>query len=173
MRHFRTLWIRECQRGDSARVHQFLAYELNTPVLDQFHSMLWIFSIKPGHNIGPIHRHGKIYINTMPICLLNRTVWEAFLQPEKQSPVVTVPDSTFGRRVALGFLRSYAFFIQSPFDLTFAKEVHPVPDDFEMDWIGWAKFIAQFRRIEDSQVSKRYHFGQLRLDRLNWATRLV
>ncbi|KAH7154737.1 hypothetical protein DER46DRAFT_638543 [Fusarium sp. MPI-SDFR-AT-0072] len=167
---------------EAASVHKFLAGELNTPVLDQLHWMLWLFSIKSGHNIDPIHRQrikgreivpteepklhlvwtsSRIYIKTLPICLLNHTV-----------PLIAVP-AAFDRRVALGFLRSYALLIKSPLDFMFAKEAHLIPDEFEMDWTRWAKFVAHFRAIEDSQVSNRYQFGQLRLNRLNWAVRLV
>ena len=36
----------------------------------------------------------------------------------------------------------------------------------------WSAFIKYFRNIDDMQVSRRFHYGQLRLSRLNWAVRL-
>ncbi|KAH6970760.1 hypothetical protein BKA56DRAFT_622430 [Ilyonectria sp. MPI-CAGE-AT-0026] len=41
---------------ETVRLSQYLAYELIIPVLDQLHSMLWIFSIKSEHSVDPIHR---------------------------------------------------------------------------------------------------------------------
>jgi hypothetical protein len=78
--------------------------------------------------------------------------------------------SSFDRSIAVGFLRSYAFLVQHRLDFILAKELHLVPDD--VDWIKWSIFISNFRDLKDEQVAKRYHYGQLRLSRLNWTVRL-
>ncbi|KAK3317711.1 hypothetical protein B0T19DRAFT_405384 [Cercophora scortea] len=182
-------------------VHAFMRRELNTPIIDELYNILWIFSIKSGRNVDPLHRlrikgreiipteeaklhlvwtKGRIYIKTLPIYLLNHTVWESFLGHETQDP----PDagttkhhsaggSGFNRGVALGFLRSYSILIQSPLDFSLAKEAHLIPEDADVDWIRWAKFIAHFRGIQDGQVSPRYKYGQIRLNRLNWMLRIT
>jgi hypothetical protein len=36
----------------------------------------------------------------------------------------------------------------------------------------WSKFIGNFRTLGDDQVAKSYHYGQLRLSRVNWVVRL-
>ncbi|KAL3469220.1 hypothetical protein BJX99DRAFT_265411 [Aspergillus californicus] len=35
-----------------------------------------------------------------------------------------------------------------------------------------ARFAHQFQILSDEQVAKRYHYGQIRLSRLNWAVRI-
>jgi hypothetical protein len=72
--------------------------------------------------------------------------------------------------VAVGFVRSYAFLVQHHLGFILAHESHLIPA--EIDWIKWSTFIANFRGIDDNQVVKRYHCGQLRLSRLNWAVRI-
>ncbi|KAB8276900.1 hypothetical protein BDV30DRAFT_223895 [Aspergillus minisclerotigenes] len=47
---------------------------------------------------------------------------------------------------------------------------HLIPET--VTWNAWCQFIQHFRHCEDTQVAKRYHYGQLRLSRLNWAVRL-
>jgi hypothetical protein len=63
-----------------------------------------------------------------------------------------------------------AFLVQHHLDFILARESHLIPA--EIDWIKWSTFIAKFRRIKDDRVAKRYHYGQLRLSRLNWAVRI-
>ena len=79
------------------------------------------------------------------------------------------------RALAMGFLRSYARLVASPLDFALAKEAHLLPDDGgnnSFDWLAWAAFIQHFRRLGDEHVAPRYHYGQLRLSRLNWAVRV-
>lgn len=52
-----------------------------------------------------------------------------------------------------------------------AKEAHLIPDDVK-DWLQWSKFISHFRHLPDESVARRYHYGQLRLSRLNWVVRI-
>ena len=67
-------------------------------------------------------------------------------------------------------MRSYALLVRHHVDFILARESHLFPA--ELDWVKWSEFIAHFRNIEDEDVAKRYHYGQLRLSRLNWAVRL-
>ncbi|KAF2704008.1 hypothetical protein K504DRAFT_463084 [Pleomassaria siparia CBS 279.74] len=76
----------------------------------------------------------------------------------------------FDRKVALGFMRSYALLVRHRVDFVLARDSHLLPA--ELDWAKWSDFIFHFRYIEDGDVAKRYHYGQLRLSRLNWAVRL-
>jgi hypothetical protein len=184
---------------EPSQVHRFLRRELNTPVIDELYHVLWLLSVKSGRNIDPLHRQrvkgreivpteeaklhlvwtkDRIYIKTLPVCLLNHTVWDVFLGPAatqdwRTAPSTTTFDEGFDRGVALGFLRSYALLIQSPLDFAFAKEAHLFPEDLDIDWIRWAKFTAHFYSIQDGQVSKRYRFGQIRLNRLNLLLRVI
>jgi len=181
---------------DPAQVHAFLQGELATPIIDELHYRFWLFSMKCGGNIDPLHRQrvkgrtivptdeaklhlvwtkNSIYVKPLPACLLNHAVWEGFLAPDdrvQQLPII-ISDLGFDRGIALGFLRTYSYLVRSPLDFALAKEARLIPEDLDIDWIRWMKFISHFRGIDDRQVSKRYHFGQIRLNRLNWAVRLM
>lgn len=183
----------------SSEVHEFLARELGTPLLDEVYPRLWLAARKSSNNIDPLHRqavkgwdivptenpklhlvwrHNKIYVKPIPVCLLNYQFWDLYMRlpPVRPShaskPSVTEESSmsTWDRPVAIGFLRSYAHLIQHPLDFVVAREHHLIPNN--LDWIKWSKFIANFRRIEDHRVAKRYHYGQLRLSRLHWVVRI-
>lgn len=175
----------------------FLARELSTPVLDELYNRLWLVARKSGASIDALHRQrikgrhivptedpklhliwhqDKIYLKPIPVCLLNYNFWTAYLPPS----VDTISSSMhaegkslgpeFDRSVAVGFMRSYAYLVRHQLDFILAREHHIIPGDF--DWTKWSAFITYFRGIDDDRVAKRYHYGQLRLSRLNWAVRI-
>jgi hypothetical protein len=72
---------------------------------------------------------------------------------------------------ALGFLRSYSFLIQRESDYLIAQRADLLPKYVSFD--KFQQFIRPFRSIQDGEVSGRYHYGQMRLTRLNWVTRLA
>lgn len=181
-------------------VSNFLDKELNTHVLDQLYDYLWCVARKYGDSIDPIstqrvksraiiatedaslhlvwHRD-KIYVKPMPLCLLNHDFWTAFLPLQgvhsvpgqsTSAPPQPTPKPVFDRRTALGFVRSYALLIRHHVDFVLACEAHLFPAEFS--WAEWSNFISHFRRLQDGEVAQRYHYGQLRLSRLNWAVRL-
>jgi hypothetical protein len=174
---------------------RFLQGELATPVLDELFHDLWLFAKKSSGNIDALHRQiikgrdilptedpklhlvwqeKRIFIKPIPLCLFCRNFWRHSLcfDLDTMSTLASCSGShAVGERpLALGFLRSYAFLIQHHSDLQLAKKCNLVPEDF--DWTRWSKFIAGFRSISNEDVAKRYSYGQLRLSRLHWATRL-
>ncbi|CAI6226694.1 unnamed protein product [Periconia digitata] len=177
-----------------AAVGRFLVSELSTPVLDQLYNHLWFVARRSGQSIDSLHKQkikgrsiiptedphlhlvwhrDKTYVKPMPEYLLNYHFWTAFLSTspdnkEAKEESAIIPE--FDRATALGFMRSYSYLVQHRVDLILARESHLLP--VEIDWIQWSEFIANFRQIEDYDVSKRYHYGQLRLSRLDWAVRL-
>ncbi|KAJ5160873.1 uncharacterized protein N7482_007877 [Penicillium canariense] len=180
--------------GDS--VARFLQSELATPILDELYSFLWIFSRPSFDNIDPLHRqkmknrkiipiqnpnlhlvwkNDGIYVKPMPVWMLNDDFWITFLSSPHKAPLLPDRDSkahpATDRSTALGFVRSYAFLVQDELDFKLAQADYLIPPDIQ--WIEWAIFMSYFRNLEDSQVSARYHFGQLRISRLNWAVRLL
>ncbi|KAE8149843.1 hypothetical protein BDV25DRAFT_120907 [Aspergillus avenaceus] len=72
--------------------------------------------------------------------------------------------------MALGFMPSYAHLIKHRSDFALAHAYHLIPE--QVKWTEWCQFIQYFRDLDDTQVAKRYHYGQMRLSRLNWAVRL-
>ena len=181
-------------------VYVFLSRELDTPFLDELYSKLWFVARRSGRSIDPLHQqkvkgrnivptedpklhlvwqHDKIYVKPIPVCLLNHDFWTTYLSSrmDRTSSSVSVSQNKQGHSasgsyhsVAAGFLRSYAFLVQHHLDFILAREAHLIPA--EVEWVKWSIFIANFRRIDDNQVAKRYHYGQLRLSRLNWAVRI-
>lgn len=181
-------------------VRDYLSTELSTPLLDELYPHLWFVAKKSGHHIDALHTQkvkgrsiiptedprlhlvwtrNKIYIKPVPLCLLNHEFWVRYLQPQKRAlsedsfsvPRIEEPHtSVFGSSIAIGFMRSYASLVKSPLDFAIAKESYLISTD--IDWIEWSIFINHFRVVEDDSVAKRYHYGQLRLSRLNWAVRI-
>lgn len=186
--------------SEDIRLH--LSNHLETPLLDELYDKLWLVARKSGQNINPLHtqkvkgrdiiptedarlhliwHRNKIYIKPVPVFLLNHEFWATYLQPPVRNPIpetserpqqasqakpLAVDDS-----IAVGFLRSYALLVQSRLDFVLAKESHLIPEDVK-DWLQWSRFIMHFRCVADERVAKRYHYGQLRLSRLNWVVRI-
>ncbi|KAI4193424.1 MAG: hypothetical protein LQ350_008322 [Teloschistes chrysophthalmus] len=178
-------------------VCDFLTSELSTPLLDELYDGLWLLARKCGKSIDSLHRqkikareivasedahlhlvwhYNKIYVKPLPLCLLNYDFWTTYLPLQVDSTsseegtfaIRSVPPSpVFDRAIALGFMRSYALLVRHHVDFILARESHLFPA--KLDWAKWSEFIAHFRKIEDEDVAKRYHYGQLRLSRLNWA----
>ena len=180
---------------NSAEVSAHLSTHLETRLLDEIYSHLWLVARKAGYSIDPLHvqrikgrnvvpsedprlhlvwQKNIVYIKPLPICLLNYEFWDNYLLPGTPKTGLVGSKTTtqsFDRNIALGFLRSYAFLIEHQIDFTLAKEFHLIPEKFE--WIAWSRFIYSFRCLKDDHVAKRYHYGQLRLSRLDWIVRLV
>lgn len=171
-------------------INHFLTEELATPVLDELHDHLWLVARRSGQNIDALHvqrlrgrrvllsedpnlhlvwGRNRIYIKPIPICLLNHHFWAQYLcqRYTDSGPLA----STFDPSVAAGFLRSYASLIQHQSDFLIAQELHLIPT--EVDWEDWTRFAGQFRSLGEGQVAKRYHYGQIRLSRLDWAMRIL
>lgn len=181
-----------------AEVNAYLSSQLDTPLLDELYDRLWLVARKSYQSIDSLHiqrirgrkivpsedprlhliwQHDQIYMKPLPVCLLNYDFWMMHLclpkskevQSSSSGKVLPLAIANFDRSIAVGFLRSYAFLIKHHIDFVLAKEFNLIPDD--VDWIKWSKFINNFRALGDDQVAKRYHYGQLRLSRLNWVVR--
>jgi hypothetical protein len=47
-----------------------------------------------------------------------------------------------------------------------------IPSCPDLDWLKWARFITNFQHLKDDSIARRYHYGQLRISRLNWVVRI-
>ena len=151
-----------------------LKQELGTPALDEMYEYLWLVTQREGDNIDPLHRqliksrklviaedtrlhmlwyHSKIFLKPPPTYLFHHGFWEDVVMPD---PGI--------QALVTGFLRSWSYLVQFPSDLRIAKE-HGFLDN-HITWDDWCNFIAPFRALKDSEVARRYHFGQIRLLRL-------
>lgn len=173
----------------SSDVHEFLIQELRTSVLDELYPRLWWVGRKDSKNVDPLNhqmikgrqivptedpklhlvwQRNKIYIKPIPVCLFNYEFWKIYLAPPQNS--IMTDDHCSSRFAAIGFIRSYSHLIQHRLDFVLAQQNHLLPS--QREWIEWSMFMASFRWIDDSQVAPRYHYGQLRLSRLDWAVRV-
>ncbi|OLN81753.1 hypothetical protein CCHL11_06943 [Colletotrichum chlorophyti] len=169
---------------DQTAVGAFLIRELSTVRLRHLHWMLFLVSNR--NNIRPLHhqllqgRHiwiteqpdlhlvwyySRIFIKPVPKCLFSYDFWGKAL--DKARDVDNHPLSLD----ALGFLRSYSRLIIHESDFNIAKE-HKLLPSF-VDWEGWCSFIQGFSDLRDKSVSRRYHYGEIRLTRLNLWHRVI
>jgi hypothetical protein len=73
-------------------------------------------------------------------------------------------------RATAGFIRTYSYLIQYEQDFKKAQKLELIPEhdgQKEITYDRFAKFIAPFTDLTDSEVSSRYQYGELRLTRLN------
>ncbi|KAH7139812.1 hypothetical protein B0J13DRAFT_558518 [Dactylonectria estremocensis] len=180
-------------------IYTHLTHELDTPLLDELHANLWLVGKRSGDHIDTLHTQrvkgrtvvptedprlhliwdrNKVYIKPVPIFLLNYDVWSTYLLSNEPKPYakshkdsLKSTTASFDCSTAVGFMRSYSFLVSHPLDLAIAQELYLIPH--HIDWVQWSGFICHFRHIRDENVARRYHYGQLRLSRLNWVVRIV
>ena len=169
---------------DPNHVFSTLTCQLSTPLLDEVYDNLWLIARKESSHIDSLHYQvvkgrsivrneetkmhlvwtsDKVHVKPVPQYLLNHHFWKHFL-------CLPTQDAHRWRAIAAGFLRSYAHLVRHRSDLDMAHEYKLVPQD--VDWAAWNFFMAYFRRIPDSDVAKRYRYGQMRLSRLNLLVRM-
>jgi hypothetical protein len=171
---------------DLDRTEKFLHDDLWSEDLDRMAPRLWIMTTPSSANINPLHRqrvkgreiivteearlhlvwiHDRIFIKPIPRYLLSHDFWEAYLDQKPQS---LDSDRSNLRAVAAGFLRTYRYLIRHESDFHFAQQesLRLIPKD--VDWASFCHFTSDLNGIQDSAVSRRYCFGELRLTRLNF-----
>jgi hypothetical protein len=174
-------------------VNDFLRRELSCDVLDELYSHLHLIATKSSTHVAPLYKqivngrsiliaerpslhliwhYNVIFVKPIPHCLLNAAFWERYLLPPS-TPVDGYCDASTlspNCRAAIGFMRTYAYLIRHESDFRIAKSSHLVPEN--VSYRAFQLFIQPFRHIPDEAVTPRYHYGQLRLTRLNWAVRI-
>ncbi|GJC99404.1 UDP-N-acetylglucosamine transferase subunit ALG13 [Colletotrichum higginsianum IMI 349063] len=169
---------------NSAAVRNFLIRELSTARLRRLYPMLFMVSNR--RNISPLHHQ---LLNGRSICITERPdlhlVWyynRIFVKPVPKPlfsyhfwrDAVRQAQDTDGHRLmldALGFLRTYSMLIVHESDFNLAVQ-HKLLPHF-VDWEGWCFFIQGFTPLRDQAVSRRYHYGEIRLTRLNLFHRIM
>jgi hypothetical protein len=166
-------------------MREFLKREFCTGDLERIAPYLWIMTTFSSGNINPLHRqrvkgrqiiitedprlhlvwiHDRIFIKPLPHYLLSREFWKLHLdvgagQQEEKSDLC---------KAATGFLRTYYYLVQheSDFHIAQQEDLRLLPKS--IDWASFCRFRQDLNQIEDSTVSNRYHYGELRLTRLNF-----
>ncbi|KAJ5393628.1 uncharacterized protein N7487_011269 [Penicillium crustosum] len=145
-----------------SQVHDHLSNELATPLLDELYTHLWLVAKKSGRHIDALHTQkvkGRAIIPTEDPRL--HLIWNKNKIYIKPVPL---------------YLVNYEFWVRylQPLKPVLSSEnsslVPKIPEPAAL--IGWSIFINHFRVVGDDRVAKRYHYGQLRLSRLNWAVRI-
>lgn len=72
------------------------------------------------------------------------------------------------RKAAFGYLRTYLCMIKYKSDLRIAQDLALCLVPKEVTWHQFCQFIDHFKAIVDNEVSGRYHYGEIRLTRLNY-----
>ncbi|KAF2804501.1 uncharacterized protein BDZ99DRAFT_397868 [Mytilinidion resinicola] len=147
---------------------------------------LWIMTTLSSGNVNPLHRqrvkgrdiivteeprlhliwiHDRIFVKPLPRYLLSHAFWETYL--DESSDRLGDSQSNI-RKAATGCLRTYRYLIQHESDFNIAQQdnLRLIPKD--VDWASFCQLISELNHIEDSAVSRRYGYGELRLTRLNF-----
>jgi hypothetical protein len=100
-----------------------------------------------------------IFIKPMPAYFYSQAFWEYLENANKKL-----------YSACLGFVRSYYMLIQYELDFHEACKLRLIPakGDGELPtYEEWCEFIEPFARVGDHHVNRRYHYGELRLTRIN------
>lgn len=176
---------------DATQLRNFLYRELWAVDLERMAPHLWIMSTQSSSNVSPLHQqkvkgrkiivtedprlhlvwiYDRVFIKPLPRYLLSYTFWAEHMSNEEStlwgSSEKEQETCTRIRMSALGFLRTYYYLIQHESDFEIARhETRLLPSD--ITWIDFCAFSKAFLDISDDVVSERYHYGELRLTRLN------
>ena len=110
--------------------------------------------------------YDRIFVKPIPAYFLSAEFW-SYLRNANTAVYQT----------AIGFMRSYHYLIQYELDYDLACKKKLIPynrDDPEKhpSYAEFCRFIEQFDRVRDVDVAQRYHYGELRLTRINRASLL-
>ncbi len=169
------------------RIGSFLLKELTTPDLNKFYPYLFSAGQQSHSDITPLSEQlvngrsivmtqnpelhliwsqDRIYIKPIPKYLFSSSFWQYYIIYET-SPLHDF-EQTMLRESCTGFLRSYGHLIRHRCDFNLAQQEGLIPKYIR--YTEFIQFITSFESLPDTEVSKRYCFGELRLRRLNlWA----
>lgn len=168
-------------------IGEYLESELGTRDLDKLAPHLWLVAKQDSSHVSPLtHQivrgreiivtekpelhlvwiYDRVFIKPLPAYLLSHVFWEIYLV-RGDSPISS-PLKEDMRRAALGFLRSYLYLIQHKSDFILATDEKHRLIPKNISHSDFVNFIMAFDKIEDTSVAPRYHFGELRLSRLSF-----
>jgi hypothetical protein len=173
-------------QGDFA-VYKFLRDELCSVDLDKITPYLWWMSNQNSASISPLHRqqvknrtiiiseepklhliwhYDRIFVKPLPKYLLSYDFWDRFLTGKENQALDA--QATHVREAALGFLRTYFHLIKYESDFRIAQDDKLQLLPVGVTWEQFCAFSERFDEISDQEVSLRYHYGEIRLSRLNF-----
>lgn len=100
-----------------------------------------------------------IFVKPIPAYFYSNAFWKYIENADKEIYMA-----------CLGFARSYYFLIQFEIDFLEACNLNLIPkkegDEFPT-YQEWCEFIEPFAHVGDENVNRRYHYGELRMTRIN------
>jgi hypothetical protein len=174
-------------------VQDVLEREMMTPDLNRMAPHLWLVATPSSDHCNPLHEQvvrgrniiitenpelhlcwidSKVFIKPIPRYLLSWAFWRHYLEDSDADSDSDPRAKAKLREAVLGYMRSYNFLVRHESDYRIAVEKHLIP--VETKYEDFIIFISSFGKIQDSEVSPRYRFGELRLRRLNlWSPLLL
>lgn len=130
---------------------------------------------------------GRIFLKPIPRYLLSQEFWQSNLKcPDQcrrchQCAETGQDNSTTScksslRKVASGFLYTYACLISSETDFIIANKERLLPrnGDAEIAWADWKRLAQELlENLCRDKIHMRFHRAELRLSRLNWIRRFT
>jgi hypothetical protein len=167
---------------------EFLKKDLYTNRIHQIEHLLWLagrpLPPRPLHqqlllsrqlvlsesiDLHLVWRKGMFFVKPLPSYILDREIWDAYFHTENEDGVLLV-------NCAQGLLFSYTALVryESDFDIAQASGLLPKT----LSWNEWQQLVWAFLDhfpMSDiyAHVDSRYHYGELRLGRLNKIYRLT
>lgn len=167
---------------DEDSIHRYLEWELKIPRLNEIHDYLWLagrpMCARPLHrqamlgrelviteqvDLHMVRQESRIFLKPLPEFLLNADFWNTHICRDLHL-----------HECACGFLLSYIWLVCSKSDLRVAQREGLL--DSAITWEGWRSFTRTLLSCIDTTtlkgINQRYHYGELRLSRLNWIHRM-
>jgi hypothetical protein len=105
-------------------------------------------------------------VKPLPHYLTSHSFWRKYLQSDAD-PVREV------RRAMLGYLRTYAYLVQSESDFRVAQEPRLQLIAAGVTWEQFCDFAMHLASVENNDVSERYAYGEIQLTRLSFYAPLL
>jgi hypothetical protein len=174
-------------------ISSFLQRELVTSRLDAIGPRLWLIAKQDSSHVSSLtHQHvrgrrivitenpelhlvwiyNQIFLKPLPKYLLSHAFWEYYFS-SKTSPIRNDAEKVKIMKAARGFLRTYAYLIQHKSDFLIAGDEKRRLLPKNVRYTNFIRFITTCQQyITDEDVSPRYAFGELRLSRLNFWSKI-
>ncbi|MCJ1343048.1 hypothetical protein MMC31_001239 [Peltigera leucophlebia] len=180
--HDKTGKLQEINCTGNESLPKYLQHELDLSRLDGIHHHLWLAGrpvcaralhrqlmigreiiITEQADFHLVWRDSRIYLKPLPEFLLNSEFWAEHLCKD---------DALW--QSARGFLLSYLWLVCSKNDLQIAQDKGLLPP--KISWDSWVRFSSSILKFIDiaspESVDRRFLYGELRLNRLNWIYRI-
>lgn len=170
-----------------AKLNDFIRKEFDLGDFLDLEHRLWLMSKQDSGSISPLHRqsvknhriivtedirlhlvwhYDRIFIKPLPAYLTSHVFWEQYFS-ETPSPARRLAmDRERVLTCALGYLRTYTHLIIHESDYQVALKENLVTRNITFSQLS--NFLSCLEHIPDSAVATRFHYGEIRLSRLNF-----